>query len=853
MLKSGQILQERYQLKEQLGNSAGRQTWLAKDLAKPAEASLVGDQVIVKLLPFSPQMQWDDLKLFQREASVLKHLNHSRIPSYRDDFSLDKDAGGGLPWFGLVQDYIPGKSLQQLLKGGKRFTEAETQNIATQLLNILIYLHELSPAVLHRDIKPSNIIMGEDQQVYLVDFGAVQERAKTEGVTFTVVGTGGYAPPEQLWGKAVPASDIYALGATLIHLLTGTPPANLPQEKMRLQFKDKVSLTPRFANWIEKLCAPAPERRFSQARQALEALQANPFKETAGSGSLQNAPKVPSLRMGCLFIGGFAMSVMMGFLLFVTEFVASDDNDTASYRVLYSDEAIYYVKEINRNQTSYYQKNGVFADNLEQILPDPSKNGGIDLDISQFFCLTKASPEAAFNYCSAGEIAIRGEGGSSNYGRYIGGVFAVPGDVRTGEVLIADILCKANISDESDPAHPIVQGNRIQCGANTTRIDGWWPIVVGADLPEANRSDELVAAGEYERALQVAQTIKHPYFKAHSLAEIARSYAAAGKNSQAAEIFSLAETVAQTIQHSHSKDIALTDIARSYAIADRYEQALRVVSSIKDDNNRQKALEVIDRALEPIARLYAEKGQSEQALRVASSIKSDSDKDSALQAIARSYAEKGQYEQTLQVALSIKDDYKKDSALEAIARSYAEKGQYEQALRVASSIKSDSDKDSALAAIARSYAKKGQYEQAIRVASSIKSDSYKDSALAAIARYSVESINRAQQTYYSENSTFANSFTELGLNIPAKTGTYEYSVSTTATSAFTYATPLKKSSSAYIGGVFAVPNATGTQTETRAILCTNYSSSLQHLGPPTLQNGHLACPLDTTEVSPNSP
>ncbi|MBW4493747.1 MAG: protein kinase [Oscillatoria princeps RMCB-10] len=575
MLKPGQILQERYQLKEQLGNSAGRQTWLAKDLAKPAEASLVGDQVIVKLLPFSPQMQWDDLKLFQREASVLKHLNHFRIPSYRDDFSLDKDAGGGLPWFGLVQDYIPGTSLQQLLKGGKHFTEAETQNIATQLLNILIYLHELSPAVLHRDIKPSNIIMGKDQHVYLVDFGAVQERAKTEGVTFTVVGTGGYAPPEQLWGKAVPASDLYALGATLIHLLTGTPPANLPQEKMRLQFKDKVSLTPSFANWIEKLCEPAPERRFSQARQALEALQATPFKETAGSGSLQNAPKVssPPIRY---FVFLYAASLIGAFL--VCLFFAIGDlffrSDDYGY-VEFAYEVKGKVQEMNDSQKKYYLENGEFAASTEAL--GNSSNNYSSTENSSYS--THRTPLAAFNdgtYSNFHEKGLNSDEDifyfyDEHFGEqhYIGGVFAVPGDVRTGEVLIAEILCRANISKESDSAYPIVRGNRIECGANTTTLNDSGPIVVGEDLPEANRSDELVAAGEYERALQVAQTIKHPYFKAHSLAEIARSYAAAGKKSQAAEIFSLAETVAQTIQHSHSKDIALTDIARSYAAADR--------------------------------------------------------------------------------------------------------------------------------------------------------------------------------------------------------------------------------------------------------------------------------------------
>jgi len=224
MLQTEQILQERYQLQQQLGQNAGRQTWLAQDLGESSS-----QQVIVKLLAFNPQMHWDELKLFEREAQVLKHLNHPRIPQYRDYFSVDQQTGEGLPWFGLVQEYIPGDSLQELLDQGKRFTQKQARKIAIGVLEILIYLHELSPPVFHRDIKPSNLILGKDGQVYLVDFGAVQDRATAEGATFTVVGTSGYAPPEQLWGRAVPASDLYALGATLIHLLTGTAPADLPQ------------------------------------------------------------------------------------------------------------------------------------------------------------------------------------------------------------------------------------------------------------------------------------------------------------------------------------------------------------------------------------------------------------------------------------------------------------------------------------------------------------------------------------------------------------------------------------------------------------------------------------------------
>jgi serine/threonine protein kinase len=153
------------------------------------------------------------------------------------------------------------------------------RSIATQVLEILIYLHGLNPPVLHRDIKPSNLIWREDVEtrnfasVHLVDFGAVADPTTVEGATFTVVGTAGYAPLEQFYGKTVPASDLYALGATLIHLLTGTSPADLPQSKLRIQFRDRVSLDPSFVRWIESLTEPDLDHRFSSASQALEALK----------------------------------------------------------------------------------------------------------------------------------------------------------------------------------------------------------------------------------------------------------------------------------------------------------------------------------------------------------------------------------------------------------------------------------------------------------------------------------------------------------------------------------------------------------------------------------------------------
>lgn len=143
MLTPGQILKERYQLQKQLGRAvAGRKTWLAFD-------SQLEEQVIIKMLAYSPEILGQELDLFETEAKILKALNHPHIPRYRDYFSLEKEANLDLPWFALVQNYIPGFSLQELLDRDKIFTEEDVEKIAKEMLEILIYLHELKPSVLH--------------------------------------------------------------------------------------------------------------------------------------------------------------------------------------------------------------------------------------------------------------------------------------------------------------------------------------------------------------------------------------------------------------------------------------------------------------------------------------------------------------------------------------------------------------------------------------------------------------------------------------------------------------------------------------------------------------------------------
>lgn len=264
MLTSDTILHNRYQLQQLLNGSPARQTWLARDI----ESQI---QVIVKLLALGGAVQWEELKLFEREAQILQQLDHPRIPKYYDYFSLDDRN----LWFGLVQQYIPGQSLKQKLDFGQPLAQQQVRRTLEDILEILQYLHGLHPPILHRDIKPSNLLWGDDDRVYLLDFGAVQVRPPAAAATFTVVGTYGYTPLEQYGGQSVPASDLYSLGATAIHLLTGVAPSELAKDDFRLQFRDRLpsGTDERFIAWLEKLTEPSPQKRFGSATEALESLQ----------------------------------------------------------------------------------------------------------------------------------------------------------------------------------------------------------------------------------------------------------------------------------------------------------------------------------------------------------------------------------------------------------------------------------------------------------------------------------------------------------------------------------------------------------------------------------------------------
>lgn len=262
----GDLIAERYRVRSILGQGGAGITFAVEDVQTHQPYAL-------KALSLKGIQDWKQLELFEREAKTLSQLDHPAIPNYIDYFQTDT---AGNRWFYIVQELVSGHSLTELVQQGWRANQTEVRQLALQILNILKYLHELTPPIIHRDIKPQNIIRNEDGQIYLVDFGAVQNVYHNTMLGSTVVGTYGYMAPEHFQGKAVPATDLYSLGATLLFLLTHCSPTDLPQKRLKIDFRSVVHLEPAFADWLDQMLEPALEDRFVSAQDAMAGLTAPP-------------------------------------------------------------------------------------------------------------------------------------------------------------------------------------------------------------------------------------------------------------------------------------------------------------------------------------------------------------------------------------------------------------------------------------------------------------------------------------------------------------------------------------------------------------------------------------------------
>ncbi|MBW4511916.1 MAG: serine/threonine protein kinase [Scytonematopsis contorta HA4267-MV1] len=294
-IQPGLTLGERYLIVRQLGQGGFGRTYLAEDINRFRELCVLKE--------FYPQVQTPYVlqkaeELFQREASVLYKLQHPQIPRFRELFRMNLD---GNSYLFLVQDYVDGSTYGKLLEHrkqqGLRFSEAEVRQLLLQILPVLDYVHSMG--VIHRDISPDNIIHRNiDQLPVLIDFGGVKQVAANVASQYyqqgeatlppsmssamspsmgTLLGKIGYSPPEQMQtGLVEPHSDLYALAATIVVLLTGKQPQELIDTyNLTWQWRREVNLSHNFAMVLDQMLSPLPGGRFQSARQLLEALVAS--------------------------------------------------------------------------------------------------------------------------------------------------------------------------------------------------------------------------------------------------------------------------------------------------------------------------------------------------------------------------------------------------------------------------------------------------------------------------------------------------------------------------------------------------------------------------------------------------
>ena len=230
ILEPGAVLRGRYEILELVGQGGMGAVYRASDRRLEGRVCAVKEVLPSLIEGAATETEIEQMsEQFRIEASILSRLDHPNLPKVSDYFSTSSREY-------LVMDFVDGRTLQEVLRDqqtqGDYLREHQVLGWTNQLMDALEYLHGQNPPVLHRDIKPGNIKVTPHGIVKLVDFGLVKVMQPDDTRTVTVVqgrGTVAYTPLEQYGGDAGytdPRSDIYSLGATLYHLLSGSPPAN---------------------------------------------------------------------------------------------------------------------------------------------------------------------------------------------------------------------------------------------------------------------------------------------------------------------------------------------------------------------------------------------------------------------------------------------------------------------------------------------------------------------------------------------------------------------------------------------------------------------------------------------------
>lgn len=222
-LQPNETLQNgRYAIQKILGQGGMGAALLAKDTRVSNKLVVIKELISDNT---DPEQRKEDIRNFEREVETLASIDHPLVPNVTDYFQEGTRAF-------MVQEYVAGENLEDHMdRTNVPMPEREALTYASQVLDILDYLSHLTPPIVHRDIKPANIIIGaKDKRAHLVDFGIARadENKNAKRKQTSALGTPGYAPPEQYQGNADARSDMYALAATIHHLVTNRDPRNFP-------------------------------------------------------------------------------------------------------------------------------------------------------------------------------------------------------------------------------------------------------------------------------------------------------------------------------------------------------------------------------------------------------------------------------------------------------------------------------------------------------------------------------------------------------------------------------------------------------------------------------------------------
>lgn len=259
-----------YQVLRILGQGGMGTTYLAWDRkrhnsqgkgASPAAALVVLKEMNADMAQIRKAQE-----LFEREARALKSLNHQGIPEFFD-FFVEEDKKY------LAMEMIHGQDLEKRIAIQGPILPQQAIEWMIQTCEVLEYIHSQQPPLIHRDIKPANLLVRRrDNQIVVLDFGAVKEIGTPLG---TRIGAEGYSAPEQDRGQPLTQSDLYAVGATLIFLLTGQSPMHFYDDRgsgYRFYIESVPTITPQLRETIEKVTQPLPSDRYQTAPELAEAL-----------------------------------------------------------------------------------------------------------------------------------------------------------------------------------------------------------------------------------------------------------------------------------------------------------------------------------------------------------------------------------------------------------------------------------------------------------------------------------------------------------------------------------------------------------------------------------------------------